>query len=156
MKAYVGKIICQEFGSTEASVAVNSVFGDVAPLFDVVVSSNACSASAMGTSKTIQDDLIDSVSYILKEHIELGIGTMGVFFWRIDETTDISCLSQLSIIIRNVKNGEAVERFLGFYDVSSGRTAEDLFNFLMTHCEKFDFKTKLVAQTYDGSAVMAS
>nr|CAI5852687.1 unnamed protein product [Callosobruchus analis] len=26
----------------------------------------------------------------------------------------------------------------------------------MTHCEKFDFKTKLVAQTYDGAAVMAS
>nr|CAI5825616.1 unnamed protein product [Callosobruchus analis] len=26
----------------------------------------------------------------------------------------------------------------------------------MTHCEKFDFKTILVAQTYDGAAVMAS
>nr|CAI5849736.1 unnamed protein product [Callosobruchus analis] len=100
-----------------------------------------------GTSKTIQNDLIDS-----NQKSEVRV----FFSWQIDETTDISCLSQLSIIFRYVKNGEVVERFLGFYDVSSGRTAEDLFNFLMSHCEKFDFKTKLVAQTYDGAAVMAS
>nr|CAI5852686.1 unnamed protein product [Callosobruchus analis] len=32
-----------------------------------------------GTSKTIQNDLIDSVSYILKEHIESEIGSTSVF-----------------------------------------------------------------------------
>jgi hypothetical protein len=48
-----------------------------------------------------------------------------------------------------------VERFLGFYDVSQGRTAEELFNFLTESFQKFDLKNKLVAQTYDGAAVMA-
>jgi hypothetical protein len=47
-----------------------------------------------------------------------------------------------------------VERFFGFYDISSGRTSEDLFKLLMENFAKFNMKEKLVAQPYDGAAVM--
>lgn len=108
-----------------------------------------------GTSKCIQNDLIDCIALVLKQEIDKEIKAAPFFSWQIDETTDISCKSQLSIILRYVKSGEVIERFLGFFDISSGRTADDLFNFLLSNCEKYDFRKKLVAQTYDGASVMA-
>lgn len=42
---------------------------------------------------------------------------------------------------------------MGFYDVS--RTAENLFKLLTDRFSKFDLERKLIAQTYDGAAVMA-
>lgn len=59
-------------------------------------------------------------------------------------------------MFRYVKDGEVLERFLGFHDISFGRTAENLFQFLVNHCEQHDFRNKLIAQTYHGAAVMAS
>lgn len=54
------------------------------------------------------------------------------------------------------KDDGTVERFMGFYDVSAGRTAEDLFNCLISICDEYDFRNKLVTQTYDrAAAVMA-
>ncbi|XP_072382347.1 zinc finger MYM-type protein 1-like [Diabrotica undecimpunctata] len=44
---------------------------------------------------------------------------------------------------------------MGFYDVSSGRSAQDLFEFLSTKFRKFNLHSKLVAQTYDGASVMS-
>lgn len=108
-----------------------------------------------GTSKSIQNDLIESVSSVVVKKIETELLSVPFFSWQIDETTDITCCSQLSVIFRYVFNGEVVERFAGFYDVSSGRTANDLFNFVIDKFSKFDLKNKLVAQTYDGASVMA-
>jgi hypothetical protein len=59
------------------------------------------------------------------------------------------------VIFRYVLNSQVVERFVGFYDVSSGRTSEDLFKLLTDNFAKFNLKEKLVAQTYDRAAVMA-
>lgn len=53
------------------------------------------------------------------------------------------------------KSGELKESFLGFYDVSSSKTAESLFNLLSAVLEPYDFRKKLVAQCYDGASVMA-
>lgn len=108
-----------------------------------------------GTSKTIQNELIDSIAFILNKKIENEIENSLFFSWQIDETTDISCHSQLSVIFRYVHNGQPVERFMGFFDVSSGRTAEHLFTFLNTKFNNFNIKNKLVAQTYDGASVMS-
>lgn len=44
---------------------------------------------------------------------------------------------------------------MGFFDVSKGRTADNLFSFLATHFEKFNLTDKLVGQTYDGASVMS-
>jgi hypothetical protein len=76
----------------------------------------------------------------------------------VDETTDISCTrkSQLSVIFRYVNSGKILERFRGFFYVSTGRTAEHLFQLLISKFNKYDLKNKLIAQTYDGAAIMAS
>jgi hypothetical protein len=44
---------------------------------------------------------------------------------------------------------------MGFYNVSEGRKADDLFQFLSTEFEKFYIREKLTGQTYDGASVMA-
>lgn len=80
---------------------------------------------------------------------------MRFFAWQIDETTDITCKSQLSVIFRYVIRGEVVERFVGFFDVSSGRDADSSFKLLTNKFDKFNLNKKLVAQTYDGAAVMS-
>lgn len=75
----------------------------------------------------------------------------------LDETTDVSHLSQLSTIVRFCsKSGEIKERFLGFSDVSNDRTAAALCSHVLTTMERYSCGNKLVAQTYDGAAVMAS
>nr|CAI5857137.1 unnamed protein product [Callosobruchus analis] len=78
----------------------------------------------VGTSKSIQNDLIESISSVVKHKIQEELRSTAFFSWQIDETTDIACRSQLSVIFRYVIGGDIVERFVGFYDVSSGRNAE--------------------------------
>lgn len=67
-----------------------------------------------GLSKTIQNDLIDSLTKILMEHICNEINNATCFSWEIDESTDISCFSQMSVVFRFVSEGKLLERFLGF------------------------------------------
>lgn len=50
-----------------------------------------------------------------------------------DETTDVSCKSQMSIIIRYVvDNNNIEERFIGFFDVSKDISASGLSEILLT------------------------
>nr|CAH7764011.1 unnamed protein product [Callosobruchus chinensis] len=71
--------------------------------------------------------------------IELTVLVHTAFFsWQTDETTDIACKSQLIVIFRYVIRGDIVERFLGFYDVSSGKNAESLYQLLVTEFQDFD------------------
>ena len=79
------------------------------------------------------------------EEIEAEIFNPTYFSWQVDETTDINCHSQLSIIIRFVKQGKIIERFLGLYDTSSGRTLDDVFRLLTETFEKLNLKDKLIA-----------
>lgn len=62
----------------------------------------------------------------------------------LDETTDTRNLSQLSTVIRYCKDGEVKERFLGFEDVSGGRTAEDLLKIVEKTMEDFNCEEKLI------------
>ncbi|KAJ8912005.1 hypothetical protein NQ315_003542 [Exocentrus adspersus] len=77
------------------------------------------------------------------------------FSWQVDETTDCKCMSQLSVVFRYINEGKVVERFMGFFDVSGGKKAEDLFNLLIQNFKKFDIENKLVGQTYDGASIMS-
>jgi hypothetical protein len=108
-----------------------------------------------GVSKTIQNELIESISCILYRTIEDEINKAICFSIEIDETTDISCQAQLSIVIRYALNGEVFERFLGFTDVSRSHKAEYIFNVVQEKLNQFDLPNKLIGQTYDGAAVMA-
>lgn len=108
-----------------------------------------------GLSKTIQNELIDSITKIVLLQITDEINSAECFSWQIDETTDISCFSQMSVIFRFVRNGALIERFLGFFNVSEGRTATDIFNTLQQNFNHYNLQKKLIGQTYDGAAVMA-
>nr|CAI5854557.1 unnamed protein product [Callosobruchus analis] len=109
----------------------------------------------VGISKSIQNDLIESISSVVKHKIQEELRSTAFFSWQIDETTDIACKSQLSVIFRYVIGGDIVERFVGFYDISSGKNAESLYQLLVTEFQEFDLKHKLIAPTYDGAAVMS-
>jgi hypothetical protein len=61
-----------------------------------------------------------------------------------------SIVSNISIYFEQSSRREV----LGLYDISSGRTSGDLFKLLMENFAKFNMKEKLVAQPYDGAAVM--
>ncbi|KAF2900298.1 hypothetical protein ILUMI_05884 [Ignelater luminosus] len=72
------------------------------------------------------------------------------------ETSDIIVKSQLSTVVRYVSaKGSVEERFLHFTDVSSDRTANGLLRHALKVLCDLDCTGKLVAQTYDGAAVMA-
>ena len=45
---------------------------------------------------------------------------------------------------------------MGFDDVSEGRCTPAIAEYVLRELEKYDCTDKLVAQTYDGAAVMAS
>lgn len=109
-----------------------------------------------GDSKTIQNELIECISGYINDHIKNEIKNCPFFSLQIDDTTDITQTSQSSIIIRYVNSqGLLVERFLGFYDVSAGRTADHLFTMAATVLDPLEYQLKLVGQCYDGASVMS-
>lgn len=109
-----------------------------------------------GQSSSIQNDMILSFSTLVRNVLFDEIKSVDFCSWQVDETTDINVKSQLSVIFRYVVGSKICERFMGFFDVSNGRNAEALCSFLEKEMDKFDFKNKLIGQTYDGAAVMAS
>lgn len=107
-------------------------------------------------SKTIQNELISCIADHIKETIDNEIKEAEFFSLQVDDTTDISQKSQCSVIVRFVsKKGNVEERFLGFFDLSSDRTAEAVFEAVQAVLEKFVYCEKLIAQCYDGASVMA-
>ncbi|GFR65729.1 sedoheptulokinase [Elysia marginata] len=75
-----------------------------------------------------------------------------------DETTDVSCVSQFAVTLRYISaENKPVEKFLKFVDVCD-RTASGLSAVLIDELNAIggpDIKNKLIAQTYDGAAVMS-
>ncbi|XP_060846366.1 zinc finger MYM-type protein 1-like [Rhopalosiphum padi] len=108
-----------------------------------------------GTSKIIQNDLIESVTTILNSKIFKEIQTANYISIQADETTDVSCRSQMSIIFRYVIEEKIVERFIGFFDVSSDKTGSGLADVILSVIKKWDLGNKIIAQTYDGASVMS-
>lgn len=109
-----------------------------------------------GLSNDIQNDIISSVANVILDEIKKEYEGADYMALMLDETTDISNKSQLSIMFRYVtKSGFVVERFIEFIDISVGRSAQDLFNFIVPFLEKEKVLSKLVCQSYDGAAVMS-
>ena len=72
-----------------------------------------------------------------------------------DETTDVSDKSQIVLVFHYIKNGKAVERFWKFFNPAD-LTAATLSSIVINELELLigSFSEKLVAQTYDGAAVL--
>ncbi|CAF2038780.1 unnamed protein product [Rotaria magnacalcarata] len=111
-----------------------------------------------GTSSTIQNDIIQSISAVmLEEQIKIELNEIMYVAILLDETSDIICLSQLSTVVRYVnKHGEICERFIKFNDVSNDRSAGAISDLSVRQLNLLGCLKKLVAQTYDGAAVMGS
>lgn len=114
------------------------------------------STTFRGTSNLIQNDLIQSIGTVLLDKIREEIKQAPFVAIILDETTDVTNYSQLSVVIRYVNpDGQIHERFVGFRDVTTERTAESLYQIVRTIVEDFECGSRLVGQSYDGAAVMA-
>lgn len=103
-----------------------------------------------GTSLAIQNDLIFAISGVMIKNIKPFVAIV------VDETSYCSNQSQLSTVLRYVDSTANVqERFIGFTNVSSDKTAAALFQHVEGVIAEYNVGNKLIAQTYDGASVMA-
>lgn len=125
--------------------------------YDQVLSQHLKTATVFkGTSAVIQNDLIDALASVISDHIKSDINKATFVGIMLDETTDVTNRSQLSTVVRYVDDGgNCQERFLHFTDASSDRTARGLFEHVNKTVDNIDCSKKLVAQTFDGAAVMS-
>lgn len=114
-----------------------------------------CTSSFKGTSSTIQNELIESVTDVINERIKEELHSCEFVSVQADETLDVSCKTQMSIILRFCTQDGPKERFIGFYDVSKDKTAVGLSEVIIHELNAREITDKIVSQTYDGASVMA-
>ena len=107
-----------------------------------------------GTSKTVQNELLDCMYEVYRDKIKAEINNAKFVSVQADETTDSACKCQLVIILRYLVNGEVKERFLGFYEAKV-KTAKAITKIIKEQIEGFNLTDKLIAQTYDGASTMS-
>ncbi|XP_071317715.1 LOW QUALITY PROTEIN: zinc finger MYM-type protein 1-like [Trachinotus anak] len=98
-----------------------------------------------GLSNRIQNDFIEAVANVIRHDIKKEISATPFVAVEVDETTD-----------HKPTDCEVKEAFLGFDDMSEDRHAPAIGEYVLGVLEKYDSVDKLVAQTYDGAATMAS
>lgn len=110
-----------------------------------------------GTSKDIQNDLLESMLDVYYQEIKEEISSAPFLAVMADDTTNMSSQFQLSLILRYVKNGNPIEHFWGFLSPSND-DAQTLTNSVMGVLDLLleENPTKLVAQSYDGGAAVMS
>ena len=110
-----------------------------------------------GIAPLIQNDLIESVDFVFLAEIKKELENCAFLFVLLDEASDISCFSQLSTVLRYVNaDGIICERFIKFSDVSRDRSAAAIARLVVAQLTELGCLKKLIAQTYDGAAVMSS
>lgn len=108
-----------------------------------------------GLSNDIQNDLIHSIAAVIKSEIKVEISETPFVSIMIDETPDVSHREQLSAVLRYLSEDGIEERFLGFFDVSECRNADELSKHIFNILDIYACKEKLIGQSYDGAAVMS-
>ncbi|KAJ8277440.1 hypothetical protein GJAV_G00075170 [Gymnothorax javanicus] len=97
--------------------------------------------------------LAATVSDEIKDEIQAA----PFFPWQVDETTDISCHAELSVIVRYVDSaGKIQEHYTGFFLMFLGGEMLSVFEALNENMQGYSFWEKLVAQTYYEAVLMAS
>ncbi|XP_040189964.1 zinc finger MYM-type protein 1-like [Rana temporaria] len=110
-----------------------------------------------GTSKTVQNELLDCMLSVVREHIIQEARSSDFISIQADETTDIATQCQLVIVLRYIDaNNNVQERFLEFIPLQS-TTADSIATALQERLAVIlpeDQKHKLISQAYDGASVM--
>lgn len=109
-----------------------------------------------GISKEIQNDILDCMLEVCHEKILEEIRTTSYISIIADETTDVSAKYQMVVIFRYIQNGDPVERFWTYLEPQNLNTESltaDILSVLNPILE--NSKDKLIAQSYDGAAVMS-
>lgn len=109
-----------------------------------------------GTSKDIQNDLLQCMLEVCHEKIKEEIERADYVSVIADETSDVSSLTQMVIVLRYLlSNGKPVERFWTFVNpkncdaVTLSSCVKDVLSVVITD------KDKLISQSYDGASVMS-
>ena len=113
------------------------------------------SSGFKGTSSIIQNELIETVTESIQEYIREELETCEFVGIQADETLDVSCKSQMSIIFRFCTFEGVKERFIGFFDVSTNKNAKGFSEVIINVLNDWGVTNKIVSQTYDGASVMA-
>ena len=158
---FCGKFELPLRGHDEAADSLNpGVFHGLVDLvlqFDSALKSHIDSnALFKGFSKIIQNDILHAIFQVCKENIEKEIISAEFVAVMTDETTDVSDKSQVIVTFRYVRDNKPVERFQSFFNPAD-LTSETLFSLLHDHLSSLigNEPGKLVAQTYDGAAVLS-
>ena len=110
-----------------------------------------------GTSKTVQNELLDCMLSVIRERIMEEVKSARFVAIQADETTDVSTQTQLMLVFRYIDGNHAVqERFFEFIP-GLGATSNSIASAILERlCSLFseNDKGKLIAQAYDGASVM--
>lgn len=110
-----------------------------------------------GTSKTVQDELLDCMLSVLKTHILEEVNNADYLAIQADETTDICTHCQLVLVLRYIDTHNSIqERFFKFITLQNA-TADTIATALLERLTTIlpaGKEDKLIAQAYDGAAVM--
>lgn len=110
-----------------------------------------------GTSKTVQNELLDSMLYVIRERITEEVKSANFIAIQADETTDVSTQTQLVFVLRYMDGKHAVqERFFEFIPIVDA-TANSISTAILERLDTLltdQDKAKLIAQAYDGASVM--
>ena len=72
-------------------------------------------AAFKGTSKTIQNEILDSIMFVCQDHIKNEISKSNFLALMTNETMDMQDKSQMVIVLSYEINGQVVERFWVFF-----------------------------------------
>lgn len=110
-----------------------------------------------GPYKIFRDDLLDAMLNVSRWHIVEEVSKARFVSIQVDETTDVTCKSQLSIILRYAAESRVIERFWGFCQVKDTEVAADMSAILLEQLKEVGLdkeSRKLIAQSYNGPNIM--
>ncbi|XP_063749607.1 zinc finger MYM-type protein 1-like [Eleginops maclovinus] len=129
----------------------------VASLDSVLEEQLKTATDIKGTSKTVQNELLDCMLAVSKEYILEEVRRANYLAIQVDETTDISNHCQLVLVLRYIDpHNNVQERFFDFLPLrneNADTIAAELMERLGTILPEGQ-QGKLIAQAYDGAAVM--
>lgn len=100
-------------------------------------------------------DLVMVISNTVKSIIKKESQSSTYVSVILNEHSDIDMKSQLSTVLRYVKNGKVCERFIGFTNINEYKTAAVIQKHISTIITGYEIDERFLAHSYDG-AVLAS